>query len=282
MNRFLAIVILLFSVFQILSLHAFTAKAENSTGKEVHQPLDYSWTNDVPPYIAHACSGITGMTYTNSREAFLRNYASGHRVFEIDFNLTLDGALIAAHDIDHWKHITGTELPFTSKNFDQLLIYGRYESLTWPEIIDLMVEYPDTYIVTDTKGYTQDRVIQTFSQLVSCAKQTHPEVLDRIIPQIYNENMLSWITSIHPFKSVIFTLYAIQWSPQSVLDFCISSGVRFITMPVHTVSEDIIRLWDTIGIQVAVHTVNDAQQIDDLFRMGVDMIYTDFVSPNES
>lgn len=280
MKRFLAVVFLFVSAFQTLSLNAFAAKAENSRGEEICETYDYSWMNDVPPYIAHACGGIDGKTYTNSREAFLLNYELGHRVFEIDFNLSEDGVLIAAHDKEHWKEITKTDLPYTSENFNRLLIYDQYESLNWSEIIDLMAEYPDVYLVTDTKSQAKRSVMLAFSQLVSCAEQTHPEVLERIIPQIYNEDMLSWISRFYSFKSVIFTLYATEWSPQSVLDFCKNSGVRFITMPVKSVSEDIIRLWDTMDIQVAVHTVNNEQQIDELLRMGVDMIYTDFVVPN--
>ena len=37
-------------------------------------------------------------------------------------------------------------------------------------------------------------------------------------------------SDIYPFKSVIFTLYAIEWDAVSVLKFCEDSGVRFITM----------------------------------------------------
>lgn len=247
---------------------------------EIQSAFDYSWMNDVPPYIAHACGGIDGKIYTNSREAFLLNYQLGHRVFEIDFNLGQDGFLIACHDENDWRKMTGTDLPYTRENFNRMLIYNQYESLDCTEVIDLMEEYPDIYVVTDTKDDTQEEAMLAFSQLVYYAKQKHPEVLERIIPQIYNEEMLSWISSIYPFKSVIFTLYATSWTPQSVLNFCTNSGIRFITMPVGLVSKEILRLWDTMDIQVAVHTVNDEQHIDELFDMGVDMIYTDFAVPN--
>jgi len=249
------------------------------TGNSVHHDFDYSWVDNVPPFIAHACGGIEEKKYTNSREAFLLNYELGHRVFEIDFNLGEDGVLIASHGEDDWRRMTGTDLPYTSENFNRLPLYEKYESLNCAEIIELMAEHPDAFLVTDTKDQSQDKVMTAFSQLVYCARQTHPEVLDRIIPQIYNEEMLSWISSIYPFRSVIFTLYATQWSPDSVLNFCINSGIRFITMPVASVSEEIIRLWDTMNIRVAVHTVNDEQKIDELYKMGVDMIYTDFADP---
>ena len=257
-------------------LHRDAFYSENASGSQ----FDYDWVNEVPPYIAHACGGIDDKTYTNSKDAFLLNYELGHRVFEVDFGFSKDGVLIAYHDSAKWKRMIGKELERTIENFDHHLLYDKYETLNYSEIIDLMVEYPDAYIVTDTKSQVREEVMLAFSQLVYCAKQQHPEVLDRIIPQIYNEEMLSWICSIYPFKSIIYTLYATQWTPQSVLDFCINSGVRFITMPENHVSEETLRLWDTMNIHVAAHTVNDEQYIDELFDMGVDMIYTDFAVPD--
>ena len=247
------------------------------SGDVAETEFDDSWAESVPPYIAHAFGGVDGYTYTNSREAFLANYELGQRVFEVDFNLSEDGVLIASHTEEDWRRMTGAELPYTSENFRQYPLYDLYEPLTAAEVIGLMAEYPDIYLVTDTKDQVQDKVMLAFSQLVYCAKQTEPAVLDRIIPQIYNEEMLSWISGIHPFRSVIYTLYATQWSPESVLDFCMNSGVRFITVPVDLITPDIIRLWDTMGIRTAVHTVNDAEQAEGLFEMGVDLIYTDFL-----
>ena len=241
---------------------------------------DYSWVNPSAPYIAHACGGIDGATYTNSREAFILNYELGQRVFEIDFNLSEDGVLIAAHDENHWRSLTGSDQPYTLENFNQLPLLGRYEPLTGSEVVELLAAYPDAYVVTDSKSTTKEEVMLAFSQLVHCAKQTHPEVLERIIPQIYHEEMLPWISSVYPFRSVIFTLYQIHWTPEAILDFCMNSGVRFITMPLDQVNEDVLRLWDTLGIHVAVHTVNDKESVPALFDMGVDMIYTDFITPN--
>ena len=246
-------------------------------GEAAETEFDDSWAESVPPYIAHAFGGVDDHTYTNSREAFLVNYELGQRVFEVDFNLSEDGVLIASHTEEDWRRMTGSDLPYTSENFRQYPLYGLYEPLTAAEVIELMAEYPDIYLVTDTKDQVQDKVMLAFSQLVYCAKQTDPEVLERIIPQIYNEEMLSWISSIHPFRSVIYTLYATSWSPESVLDFCINSGVRLITVPVDLITPEIIRLWDTLGIRTAVHTVNDAGQADMLFEIGVDLIYTDFL-----
>ena len=240
---------------------------------------DYSWADSAPPYIAHACGGIDGATYTNSREAFIRNYELGQRVFEIDFNLAQDGILISSHDEETWRRMTGSDLPYTSVHFNQQPLLGGYESLSISDVIELMAAYPDAYVVTDTKAVAKEEVLLAFSQLVHCAQQTHPEVLDRIIPQIYHQEMLSWVSSVYPFRSVIFTLYQLRWTAEDILDFCMNSGVRFITLPQDQVQEDVLRLWDTLDIRVAVHTINEPQDAASLFYMGVDMVYTDFLTP---
>lgn len=264
-------------------VHALEQKVEHLhrnafySGESSDTAFDNSWTETVPPYIAHAFGGVDGYTYTNSREAFLANYELGQRVFEVDFNLGEDGVLIASHTEEDWRRMTGSDQPYTSDNFRQEPLYGLYEPLTAAEVIELLAEYPDICLVTDTKDQVQDKVMLAFAQLVYCAKQTNPAVLDRIIPQIYNEEMLSWISAIHPFRSVIYTLYATSWSPESVLNFCMNSGVRFITVPVDQITPETIRLWDTLDIRTAVHTVNDAEQAEALFEMGVDLIYTDFL-----
>jgi len=261
---------------QVNHLHRQTFYSSASMQPE----YDYSWVSSSCPYIAHACGGIEGITYTNSREAFIHNYELGHRIFEIDFNLSEDGILIASHDKDKWQKMTGGNHPYTTEYFNQLPLLGSYESLTCNEVIELLATYPDAYVVTDTKDTTKNEVMLAFSQLVHSAMKTHPETLERIIPQIYNKEMLSWISSIHPFRSVIFTLYQLNWTPEDILDYCMNSGVRFITIPQYLVTEDVLRLWDTVNIHIGVHTVNDPESISSLLDMGVDMIYTDFAVPN--
>ena len=93
--------------------------------------------------------------------------------------------------------------------------------------------------------------------------------------------MLDWIMSIHPWRSVILTLYNYpDWTPENVLDFATTSGVKFITMWDNWVTADIMQLWQPAGIQVAAHTVNDLNSDQALRKLGVSVIYTDFLFPS--
>ncbi len=249
--------------------------------------FDYSWTETVSPLIAHAFGGVDGTTYTNSLEAFLYNYELGHRVFEVDFFLTEpENTLVATHDDGHWRtqisHITSAipQTEFTYVNFMNQKIYDKYTTMDYRGIIDLMIEYPDIRIVTDSKFTDQTSVYLQFSQLVKYAEETDPTVLDRIIPQIYNEEMLSVVMDVYPFQSVIFTLYQTAWTPQSVYNFCKATNVRFVTLHYGSVSSEVLALWDELGIVVAAHTSNDLEQTKTLFESGVDFMYTDFLTPD--
>ena len=249
--------------------------------------FDYSWTDTVPPLVAHAFGGIDKTAYTNSLEAFVHNYGLGHRVFEVDFDLTQpENILVAAHDGAYWQDqirdntSSPPKLDFTYDNFMSQKIYDKYTTLDCEKVIDLMIEYPDIYIITDTK-YTDEHFVNLqFSQLVECAKKKDVAVLDRIIPQIYNEEMLTWVMDVYSFKSVVFTLYATEWTPQSVYDFCKKSNVKFVTLHYSLVTEEIIELWDGLDITIACHTSNKQKRASHLFSLGVDFMYTDFLTPD--
>ena len=258
-------------------IHAVQQKVNSITPEPYF--FDDSWI-EKGCYIAHAFGGIDGFTYTNSLEAFKQNYSLGHRVYEVDMDYTQDDySVLLSHHEDHWREITGTvpEVPYTKDSFLNSVIYEKYTPLDLSGLISILAEYPDIFIITDTKYSDRTSVIMQFSQIVREAQAVDPAILDRIVPQIYNEEMFWTLMSVYPFRSVIFTLYQTAWSSESVYDFCFRSGVRCITMPVEDVTPDILSLWKTLGIRVAVHTVNDESSAEQLFREGVDLIYTDFL-----
>lgn len=191
--------------------------------------------------------------------------------------------MILNHDEDSWRSRAGVEdLPYTRENYMNSRICGKYTPMDLEALIGLMAEHPDVYIVTDTKYKDRASVILEFTQIVNEAKKIDASILDRIIPQVYEEDMLWLVMEIHPFRSVIFTLYQTDWTPESVYDFCYRSGCRYITMWASLAEPETLALWDTLGIRTAVHTVNDPDEAKAYFDMGVDMIYTDFLTPQNA
>lgn len=256
-------------------------------GSQPPYNFDYSWANE-HPYIAHALGGIMGDTYTNSYEAFLLNYELGQRVFEIDFHLTDDGETVAIHGPEQWEdnlqsaNQTAVK-PFTTDNFLSALFNGKWHTITYRTILDLMGKYPDIYLVTDSKYTDEEHVTKEFSQIIAYAKEHDPTVLDRFIVQIYHPEMLDWIMELYPWKSIIYTLYMNpNWTPENVVEFAQASGVKIITINGYELSQqpDTAKLWNDNNLTIAAFTINDLNFVQKLRQdLGVKLIYTDFLIP---
>ena len=244
-----------------------------------HYDFDYSWIGDNIT-ISHGL-GALGSTkskiYSNSLNAFETNYELGQRIFEADFDITEDLVTVCSHDEEFWRYnaeIDDSE-PFTYENFMNSKIYTKYEPLDYKGIIDLLNKYEDAYIITDTKYYDKESVYLQFSQIVNYAKQVNPEILDRIIPQIYTEDMLGYVMNTYPFKSMIYTLYQTQWTAKDVAEFCIETGIKFVTASCDAAGFEDIYYWNAYGINVATHTINDVETARGYLNNGTKMIYTD-------
>lgn len=244
--------------------------------------LDYSWVQD-DLLIAHALGGVTlddvKVDYTNSLEAFQENYEKGIRVFETDFLLSTDGGLISLHD---WGQF-GTEGTFSMVEFQQAsFCNGKITQMSGTDIIDLMIQYPDIYIVTDTKYTEVDKYRLQFAQLVYLAQQKGvPEVLDRFIVQIYNQGMYDILCDIYPWRSFIYTLYQSPDRWDDITQFCAERGIKVVTLSYLDVDEWVVDKFKEAGADTFVHTVNDVEIMKQKRDIGVRGFYTDFIGPQD-
>lgn len=245
-----------------------------------HYTFDDSWVEKAGPLAAHALGGIDGETYTNSLDAFEFNYAQGYRVFEVDFDFTEEYSLVGSHGMENWKQMTGGNLPFTLQNVLNTPLHGKYQAVDYRKIIDLMAEHPDMYVITDIKTNDYVDVMLVFSTLVKYASEHAPQVLNRIIPQIYQMEMLDWVMSIHPFRSVIFTLYRANWTREQLVEFCRASGVGILTIHYGGLTDELLQEWSENGIRIGAYTLNDEATAHALLEKGADLIYTDFLMPS--
>lgn len=242
--------------------------------------------------IAHAMGGIEDMTYTNTREAFITNYEKGTRVFEVDLLLSKDDELIARHE---WGEFFTNMLRqhnglgedrygavWTAAEFKQAKVDGQYEPLLWGDIVELLSEYPDIYIVTDTKQIKPEEIDRIFGKIVDSAKSKDPKLLERIVPQIYNQPMLEQIKQYYPFDSIIYTLYQSQDSDRQVIHFARDNGIAAVTMSEGRVNEKLVKSLKRAGIPTYVHTINDKKLVSKYMKMGVYGFYSDFLAGNDA
>jgi len=245
--------------------------------KYIDRELDYSWANE-NRFIAHALGGIEGFSYTNSKEAFIKNYAVGHRVFEVDLIFTADEKLVCSHG---WNNYVS---PPNLIDFLNTKIQGTFTPLALIDLFILLRDYPDTFLVTDTKSFKKNDVRSTFQAIIDTANGLAPEILERIIPQIYSEKMLKYIEEIYPFNSYIYTLYLSRSSKQRVIDFATENGIRVITMPKHRISSKsdskiFINTLKKKRIYTYLHPINEKKEILFFETYGPWGFYTAFLAP---
>lgn len=249
--------------------------------------FDYSWTEY--KYVAHAFGGVGKDTYTNSKEAFLENYQAGHRVFEVDFSVTSDDKLVAVHD---WSELVMIDLlqidlpenkigkALTQDEFLSYKLMGKYTPLSFEDVVELMIEYPDIYIVTDTKDTSGPNISKAFQYMADTADQLDSSVLKRIIPQVYNEEMFDEIMGIYDWNSVIWTLYELtSFSESDVADFAYRNGIQVITVHASRATDSLFSMLQKRGIQIFMHTYNTEEEIAPWEEKGAQGFYTDYLTP---
>ena len=236
-------------------------------------------------YIAHAMGGIDGIAYTNSRESFENSYNNGIRVFEADFSLTSDNQIVLMHD---WENLLGrseqeTGYVPTLEEYKKTKLYGKYTTLDIYDLFQLMLEYPDIYIVTDSKSADYDDVKEQF--IMISAVLDHYSTKDRIhilshcIVQLYNDEMLDAIESVIHFDNYIYTLYQRGYDNLDLLaDFCVRNNIPVVTMPYTSWTIEQSDYLHKRGLKVFLHTLNDTEQVQECLDAGIDGIYTDFIT----
>lgn len=242
---------------------------------------------DNPYMISHALGGVGGYDYTNSLEGFTENYAEGHRVFEVDIELTSDSRMVLCHD---WKnklcsaHKAGYQP--TYKQFMGYKLKDRYTPLSLEDLLRLMDKYPDIRVITDTK-YTKTSVVKSqFKTIVSTARKLGVEkVLDRLTVEVYTQDMYKTVKGIYPFKSYVFTLYKLFSKAPSnsqlktVGAFCKKNHIGTVAMYTKWWKPKYADILDPYGVEIALYSTNDPDKALEYFNDGVTALFTDFLMP---
>lgn len=232
--------------------------------------------------IAHAMGGIDGQTYTNSLEAFVTAYANGLRTFEVDMIMTSDGEVVLNHD---WSRSISSSLQVgyipTLEEFLNIKIYDKYTSMSFADLLRLMEKYPDIWVVTDSKYTDASSIEKQFTEMYNTASELGLlSVFDRIVVQLYNQNMKTVVDNIYHFNNYIFTMYQI-WDGSSITDFeaycqwAETNGVYSICMYYPWFTSETLEITNKYGLNLYLHTLNDSSAASNYYSMGVAGIYTD-------
>lgn len=250
------------------------------TEKMVYQ----EWPGKLP-LIAHAGGGLLirkgrktkKWAYTNTLEAFVASYDRGLRNIEMDFALTTDKVLVAAHG---WKYYDG------KKSSDEFLKESPWNltPITFLDVLDQMVVNPDVFLILDLKSRQWDEAdLLTYYQWIhdQAMEKGGTELLDRIVPQIYGQEEYEQIRSICMWKNIIYTLYREEEVPdEEIISFITGKDdIKIVTMPKERVNSAFCKQIHEAGKKVYTHVVDDLNSLYRLRNKGVDGVYTNIITP---
>jgi hypothetical protein len=187
------------------------------------QPATVAEQFDPYGFVAHAFGAIDGHTYTNSLEAFRRNYARGFRVFEVDHVLMADGTALAAHDGSERGY--GLTRSFKESTWADIVRAGRkyldtYTVLRSQDILRLMADHPDIYIVGDFK-YGRTELLRAYVRQANAMGR--PGLIERLFPHVASQQELYAHRVWYPLRNYVMALYMSQFKGRyedgEVIDF---------------------------------------------------------------
>ncbi|CYU86225.1 glycerophosphodiester phosphodiesterase family protein [Streptococcus suis] len=255
----------------------------------------HQWTEEFPNLIAHAGGTYREKAYntfyTNSLEALQQNYSMGHRVFEMDFYLTSDGNLAAVHDWDQFGYMNGVALSSDEwKNFQTFgspVTDSRFTTMLIGDVLDQMLINKDMYLVTDTKSFevSEEEVIHQFTEIYNEAMKRSPELLSRIIPQIYNQTMYTTLKKVYDFSNVIYTLYVSPDSPEQVIEFVANNpSIKVVTIPLNHggyFNPEFFNNLHALDKKIYTHTIHTYDELTKYSALGIDGFYTGLLLPSD-
>lgn len=263
MKRFTAIILFLF-VFILLSSVIFF--------------INYTPSNKI--VIAHAGGGYKNLKFTNSLEALNYNYNQGFRNFEVDLNLTSDQKIVLIHDWNDYQRQSDNFFNTIFQNKPKQYSYQEFKQLTMikdltqMDLNDLVIwikNHPDCKIILDTKRNTNE-VLKTI-------KNKYPEILNNLIAQIYYFEQYQAVKDMG-YETIIFSLYKTNYNNDELLSFLADKEVYAISIYSKNILNKLPLKFKNNNTQIFIHTINDLNQYKIMSLLGIDGIYTDFLSPN--
>lgn len=239
--------------------------------------------------IAHALGAVDGMTYLNSKESFIENYEKGYRLFEVDLTETSDGVWVCRHSwneaMGQWEE-DGKKI-LSSEEFINAPIYGKYTPMTLYDLFVLLKDYPDAFVMLDSKQYSirnYQKTLEDYCEYIEIAAEAGAEeVLQQLIPEIYNEAMYPGVALMQRFQTYIYSMwqeYSVE-ELERIADFCKQKNIPAATMYEKYWSAQAQAIFDERGILLYIYTVNELDNALAYISQGAAGICTDIITKEE-
>lgn len=227
--------------------------------------------------IYHACGGIDGLSYTNSKEAMEKTLAEGKRIIEVDFNYTSDHYLVCVHNWD--DAFFNLESQPDKARFSALKIQGKYSAMGIEDVITYMRQYDDLNIVIDAKPDNLPLVIST----IKGRSGYDEDIMDRLIVQLYQPGQKAAVSRVYDFpeENYLFTCYKYSTDYEVILQLCRDEDINVVTVSTGKFPDEAMKIFADENIYVYEHTINRPDKAQSRLDNGVWGIYTDFLNESD-
>lgn len=226
--------------------------------------------------IAHGGGTVEGFDTSSSYDAVMQSIANGFKVIELDMEFSSDNKIIMLHD---WDRTVTTylgrkfDIKLTQKQFNDQLICGKFQSLTFDKLTKILDDNPQVRIVTDTKG---DNI-----KLLTTIANKYPDYVDRMIPQIYDYSEFDTVSALG-YDDIIFTLYMqdkIDYN--KLLKFIKENDIYAVTIGKDYWVKGLPQKLSKDGVKVYTHPVYTVEEAKEEFSKGAYGIYSSTLMPSE-
>lgn len=235
-------------------------------------------------YIIHGAGKLEGhnlygevkfFTCSNSLEGFRQCLEQDCEFVETDFSFTSDGELVCIHD---WYpsysddiHFEGDALSLEA--FMNTKIFRQYTPVSLDMLADMLKSNKRLFIITDIKD-------DNIGGLRYIAEK-YPDLTGRFIAQIYSESEYAHARELG-YDYIIYTLYRLDWNSKTDTErhrsFAETNPLVGIAFSYELCEvPGFLDGMKKAGVPLFVHTVNDREEQDMYFSMGIQGVYTDEV-----
>ena len=197
-------------------------------------------------------------------------------MFELDVTEASDGVWVCRHGWTaprgQWKK--NEKRVLTSEEFLAAPLWGKYTPMTLEDFFVLLKDYPDAYVLLDSKKYQErdyENSERDFSAFVEIARKAGCEnVLGRIIPEIYNEEMYEGASAVYQFPAYIYSIVE-EPSLEELRDialFCGENNIQAADVSEEYWSEEVQAIFDEQKVSLYAYTVNDPARAEELLLSG--------------
>lgn len=209
--------------------------------------------------------GASGLAPENTIRAHRVAHEVGANMVEIDVQETLDGKIVCIHDyeVDRTTNGSGAIAELSYREIQELDAGSGEKIPTLDEVLD--------FVRGKMKLNIELKVTNIEKEVLAAVKK-RDMVSDVMISSFLHGTLVATRT----IDNIVSTAVLVTHMKDEIISYVIEHEANALNPLYHGITSEIISDAHSNNIQVFPWTVNDSTKMQDLYKMGVDGIITDF------